>query len=310
MTKKRLQQIGVFLSALLLGSLFNTSPVFVRDASAEVETSLKISTGFRFDDLDWNIEDTDGSPNILSELTWTDLAIVQIKADGKLIIGNSFYMRGALGYGEIFDGDNQDSDYAGDDRTLEFSRSNNDADEGYVLDASVGLGYQFKLKEFAITPLVGYSYHKQNLVITNGFQTIPAFGSFSGLNSSYDAQWKGPWTGFDMSFKIIEELTLSGVFEYHWADYEAVADWNLRTDFEHPKSFEHIADGNGILLSAAINYAFNKHWGIGFLANYQKWSTDAGISRTFFSNGTQGETSLNEVNWESVAAEIGVTMSF
>lgn len=310
MNKKILQQTGVFLSALLLGYIFIISSVFVRDASAEVEASLKIGPSYRVDNLDWNIADSDGSPNILSELTWTDLKIVQIKADGKLIKSNNFYMRGSIGYGKIFDGDNQDSDYDGDDRTLEFSRSNNDADDGDVLDVSAGLGYQFRLKKFTIAPLIGYSYHEQNLVMTNGFQTIPAYGSFPGLNSSYDAQWNGPWTGFDISYKIMEKLTLSGVFEYHWADYEAVANWNLRNDFEHPKSFEHIADGNGILLSAAVDYTFNKHWGIGFLANYQEWSADAGIHRVFTSNGAIGVTRLNEVNWESYAAEIGVTISF
>lgn len=284
--------------------------VFLGDASAEAETSLKISEGFRVDNLNWSIASPSGSPNILSELTWTDLMIIQTKVDGKLILANSFYIRGALGYGVIISGENQDSDYAGNDRTLEFSRSYTDTNDGNVLDASMGFGYQFKLKKFTITPLVGYSYHEQNLIMTNGVQTIPATGPFPGLNSTYDTQWKGPWAGIDMSFNMTEELTLSGVFEYHKANYEAVANWNLRSDFEHPKSFEHIADGNGILLSAAINRTFNEHWGIEFLTNYQKWSTNDGIDRTFFSNGTQTEMRLNEVTWESVAVEIGVTFSF
>ena len=43
-------------------------------------------------------------------------------------------------YSWIFDGKNQDSGYAGGDRTLEFSRSNNNSDEGNMLDASFGIG--------------------------------------------------------------------------------------------------------------------------------------------------------------------------
>ncbi len=43
-------------------------------------------------------------------------------------------------YSWIFDGENQNSDYAGDDRMLEFSRSNNNSDEGNMLDASFGIG--------------------------------------------------------------------------------------------------------------------------------------------------------------------------
>jgi Protochlamydia outer membrane protein len=43
-------------------------------------------------------------------------------------------------YRRIFDGENQDSGYAGGDRTLEFSRSNNNSDEGNMLDAFFGIG--------------------------------------------------------------------------------------------------------------------------------------------------------------------------
>lgn len=282
----------------------------LRDASAEIDASLQLGPGIRQDNLDWSIADIDGSPNILSELTWTDLTIIQIKASGKLIIADKFYIRGSLDYGEIIDGENQDSDYSGNDRTGEYSRSNNSTDEGNVYDLSAGLGYQFRIKRLTIAPLIGYSYHTQNLVITDGNQTIPPIGHFPGLHSTYDAQWDGPWTGLDLSFTIIEKLMLSGVVEYHWADYKGVADWNLRDDFDHPRSFEHTAEGNGILVSAAIHYAFSEHWGVGFAGNYQDWSTDPGTDRTFFADGTEVTTRLNEVNWDSVATELSITFRF
>ncbi len=297
--------IGIIIGVFLL-SIY---PLSVRDASAERKASITFNNGYRVDDLDWNI--AGNNTNILSELTWSDLKIYQVKADGKVVL-EWFYLRGSIGYGWIFDGENQDSDYLGDNRTLEFSRSNNSSDNGNVMDASVGAGYQFNpgSGRLKVAPLVGYSLHEQNLTITGGFQTIPATGSFSGLNSTYDTKWKGPWAGVDLSIEASRNLTLFGSFEYHWADYEAEANWNLRTDFAHPKSFEQIADGKGILVSAGGIYAIDDHWLINANVGFQDWSTDAGTDLTFFADGTTSSTRLNEVNWSSFEAMLGIMYRF
>ena len=99
-------------------------------------------------------------------------------------------------------------------------------------------------------------------------------------------------------------------FEYHWADYYAEADWNLRTDFKHPKSFEHEADGWGVVFRTGGDYALNNTWSLNFNWDLQKWETDEGIDRTFFSNNTVGQTQLNEVNWESFSLRLGATARF
>ena len=137
--------------------------------SSTIEAALGLSLGYRVDDLDWNISgDINGNnPNILSELSWDDLESFQIRARADILLLQRIYMRGVFGYGWIFDGKVQDSDFSGNNRTLEFSRSNNSADDGDLLDASIGAGYQFSFAldsfESGIIPLVGYSYHEQNL---------------------------------------------------------------------------------------------------------------------------------------------------
>ena len=288
----------------------------------DFRSQFLMGLGYRSDDLKWSIagDIAGNNPNILSELTWEDLGIFQVEVENRTII-RSIYLRGNLAYGWIFSGDNQDSDYLGDNRTLEFSRSNNSADAGNTFDASVGVGYQFLFSSgfFGITPLVGYSYHEQNLTMTDGNQTLtspiaPPLGPFPGLDSSYDTQWKGPWLGVDAAFSsasssnkttVFDEYELILGFEYHWADYEAEADWNLRTDFAHPKSYEHEADGTGVVLSADLNIYFNAHWALNLNANYQTWETDPGTDRTFFADGTVSETRLNTVEWDSYAVMIG-----
>jgi hypothetical protein len=307
-------------------------PISKKGTFPWLESELVLSAGYRVDNFDWNIAgDIHGNnPNILSELSWEDLEIYQLELYNKTIVGEVIYLRGSLGYGWIKDGDNQDSDYLEDNRSLEFSRSNNDADDGDTLDASLGIGYPFTFGSgfVGLTPLVGYSYHEQNLTMTNGNQTItwisldpdfpdgPPLGPMLGLDSTYEAQWKGPWVGFDLIFtskavhRYLAQVEAYVNLEYHWADYCAEADWNLRTDFAHPKSFEHDADGHGIILSAGWNVVWSGHWALNANFDYQDWSTDHGTDRTFFSDGSVEETRLNEVDWRSYAIMVGLSYRF
>ena len=232
---------------------------------------------------------------------------------------NIIALRGYANYGWVFDGDNQDSDYLGDNRTFEFRRSNNSTDDDYVWDASLAIGYPFRFGQTVLgtlTPLLGYSYHVQNLDITDGYQTIPDLGPFPGLDSSYDTEWYGPWIGFDLRFKARKIAAFAHRFEtyftyeYHWVDYNAEANWNLRDDFRHPKSFEHDADGNGWKIGVGFNLWLHRNCALNFNYDYQDWSTDGGIDKVFFSDGSTAKTKLNEVNWTSYALSLGVSLRF
>ena len=230
-------------------------------ADRPVRFEFALDAGYRFDELKWNIAGnlSGTSPNILSELTWENLRTFQLKLSNTTTVKEVIYLRGYLDYGWINAGDNQDSDYAGDDRTLEFSRSNNNSDDGNMLDGSIGIGYRitFGGDTFQLIPLLGYSYHEQNLRMTDGYQTIPAFGSFPGLDSTYETRWYGPWIGVDFKIQtrefdsFVKRAVFYTTLEGHSVDYDAEADWNLRTDFAHPKSFEHDAEGDGIIVRSA-----------------------------------------------------------
>jgi hypothetical protein len=334
-TKHGLKNIAVQLAAagiIILGAADTiyagasieqgqNQPAATQTSRFRAETELIVSAGYRRDDLDWNIAgDTSGNnPNVLSELTWDDLESYQVKFQGSLVIPNMIALRGVADYGWIFSGENQDSDYAGNNRTYEFSRSNNSADDGDLWDVSLALGYPFRWGQSVIgtlTPLAGYSYHEQNLTMTDGCQTIPPTGSFPGLHSSYDTEWKGPWIGFDLNFKAKEIKTVAHRFEtyfsyeYHWADYHAEADWNLRDDFRHPKSFEHDADGNGWIIRTGFNFWLQRHIALNFNFDYQNWSADDGTDKVYFTDGTTDKTRLNEVNWTSYDVGLGLSVRF
>lgn len=315
------------LSVLLVIFLLFSTTV---SASDLIKTSgLDLSMGYRVDQLDWNIAGNNSgtTPNVLSELTWSDLEIFQLQLDGwaetrdLLWLKTNTLLVGKLAYGRIYSGDNQDSDYDGDNRSLEWSRSNNQSDKGFTLDASGGFGPKYKLLagRLSIAPLLGYSFHMQDLSMTDGVQTVadtghsPAplsIGPIPGLDSSYTAYWWGPWLGLNLQLAPVEKLSLELTGEYHIVEYFAEANWNLRPDLAHPISFEHEAHGTGLVLTLKSAYELNQRWSVVFSGNVQYWQTGDGQDTTYDADGTRGGTRLNEVNWESYALMFGLRYRF
>lgn len=136
---------------------------------------------------------------------------------------------------------------------------------------------------------------------------IGRFMSFSEFFNKY-------FTGG--TYDVLDIITFTNTFylylsgEYHDVEYSAKVDWNLRQDFQHPRSFVHDADGEGITLKAGLEKALNKQWTMGLNYNKQKWSTDPGIDRVYFTGGTSSETRLNEVVRESEAINLSVVYRF
>jgi len=290
----------------------------VAGADVRILADYGLEAGYRQDELDWNIADVDGSPNVLSELTWKDLRILEGRLRGGVSMGRGGHflrLQGVFGGGPILDGENQDSDYLYDDRQGEFSRSNNQAGSGSVMDWTVGGGYEFRsgADRFRVRVLGGYGENEQNLRMTDGMQTVtspglPPLGPIEGLHNRYETVWQGPWAGLELDLRPGGRFRLSASFEHHWVDYYAEAEWNLRTDFQQPKSFEHEASGTGIVAGIAVEYAFSNSWSIRLAGAWRDWRAEDGTDRVFFSSGSRVESPLNEVNWTSWGLALGVTL--
>lgn len=288
-------------------------------AARALEQTFDAEAGYRNDSLRWNIaSDLTGrsTPNILSELTWKQLQILQLRLGWQMQAQNGFHLRTTGAYGWILDGRNQDSDYFGNNRTLEFSRSNNDANGDNVWDVSTAIGYRKTLGDpaFQVTPLLGVSHHAQNLRITHGNQTIPNLGAFSGLNSTYQAQWKGPWLGAEVEWDTADATRVFLRLERHHVDYSAEANWNLRTEpvtgFQHPKSFEHRATAIGNVISFGGWGELTRRWSSKLTFDYQRWKANPGTDEVFLINGNTSTSRLNKVEWRSWAISGGVELRF
>ena len=82
-----------------------------------------LSVGYRIDTLSWSIADS--TVNVASLVKWQDTVIAQLRADAKLYLNNDWQLRGSVATGAVHTGTNQDSDYAANNYTQEYSRSNN-----------------------------------------------------------------------------------------------------------------------------------------------------------------------------------------
>lgn len=289
-------------------------------ATIKPDYSLTLHTGYRTDELFWNkgqvstaINGTTYNPNILSELTWDSLETwyTRLGLEG---IHQNYLVRMHVGYGTSYSGDNQDSDYFFDNRQGEFSRSNNNADDSVFLDWSFGLGYAYPLNErLQIKGLGGYAWNKQDLKITDGFQTIDTIngntGSFSGLDSSYEAIWKGLWLGAEAEYAIQDQWSARLGYEYHIVDYDAEGYWNLRTDWSSP-SFEHDSDGTGHVFSLNVDYRLHEQWTASLLYHLSYFVADEGTEVINFANGSTASTVLNEAEWDSSQLLIGAKYKF
>lgn len=301
--------------------------------STHVKGNVTLALGLRWDDLDWNIAgNAAGSrPNILSELTWSDIESYQLSLSAQAQVGRHFYSRGHVNYAWIDAGTVRDSDYSGDDRTLEWSRSISETNDDELWDVVLGGGYPFTFQQrrWLVAPMVGASVHKQNLRITDGRQVLsaapppgysppPEIGPLnSRLNSLYEAFWTSAWAGFDLRYQLPAKADAAPPMEwglslaYHfWADYEAEANWNLREDLRHPVSFRHEADADGISVQAEWLIRLNRYLNVNLNWNYCRWEADAGKATAYFAEGGQQVTRLNEVNWDSQSILLGLALRF
>jgi hypothetical protein len=290
-------------------------------AAWQPRLDLTLGTDYRRGELDWNIAgDVFGAnPNVQSQLRWYDLESPQVNAALHAEL-DRVVVEAKGAYGGITDGSNQDSDYLADDRQLEFSRSDNKSG-GELAEGSLGVGYRLRFYDkatdhyTAIIPMLGYSLNRQNLQIRDGVQTIPATGPFTGLDSRYDAEWRGPWLGVALQMAAGPRTALVLAMDYHWAQYKAEANWNLRKDLAHPVSFRHDGYGTGIVAALTLSHDLTRHWSVIARLEAEHWRANAGRDTLYTVDPDTGEqqtlvTRLNAVEWQSRAAGLAVRYRF
>lgn len=273
--------------------------LLIGGAPAGAASELALEAGYRLDEFEWSIAGPGGSPDVLSELSWTDLRIVQLGLRGQTDLG-PLQLRVAGYYGEAYAGSVRDSDFLGDDRTDEFLRTVNSAEGSTFTGAELAAGLPLPLSQrnwrLQLIPLVGLSYQRQDLRL-QGEQ---------GLDSRYRAEWLGPWVGLELAARHRGGFGASLRADYHFeTNYDAEATWNLREDFAQPVSFVHEAGAGGTALALIGSYAPPaSNWSLALRADWQRWTTEIGTDTLFFAAGGSSVSRFNGAEWESTALSL------
>ncbi|MBN2487167.1 MAG: hypothetical protein JXB34_14430 [Bacteroidales bacterium] len=233
------------------------------------------------------------SPNVFSELIWTNLVPAGLEFPIEWNFHRRFYLKCNTQAAFFTTGTATDTDYEGDNRTDTVFHTHADANKGSLLAFSPSVGIRFKLsKTLSIAPSAGFGINNQNLFLLDNGKTPVT----KNLASTYKAYWYGPFISLETGLTFSKILTLSVTVGYHQVNYRAKANWNLIENFQHPLSFRHTAKGFGLENSVSLCYSKSK------LRPYLKighmyWSTGNGTDELYLATGEVKKTRLNDVTY-------------
>lgn len=242
----------------------------------------EVGAGYRQDYLNWNIDGGASGPNILSELKWKDLQMINYYGQLRLTLPIISFIRVTGNYGTVFSGKNTDWDYHGDNRTDPFGYAVSNAGKGEAFEISGAWGRAFSglIPGTTIIPLVGYSLQEQHLRFYDGLQVFyydTENSLMPDLASNYRAKWYTPFVGLDLIITPSDRFELYTTAEWHTGTYRGTGFWNLRTDFL--SELRHHAYLDGVVLRLQANYKWNSRLTTGILGEHINMITGKGINQ-------------------------------
>ena len=266
-----------------------------------INTQLEISDS----ELVWDIASSASAtttPNILSELSFRDIRslgyVINLGYMNRFDNNIAFVLEAEYADSRIRSGRAQDSDYASDNRTDEFSRSFSDIESDSINYFSLATGIKTRwlnTKGHYLSFLIGYKKHNVDITMTNGVVEIPEADAGSlipGLNSTYNSEFRSIFAGLSTEH-VFSWGTIGFRYDLYYTDLKAEADWNLRTDFAHPVSFEQVGDGKGYAATLGYTYNHNRNWDYSIDYVVTKYHIQDGYDQTYFSDTTSFIVKLN-----------------
>lgn len=283
-----------------------------------INTQLEMSDS----ELVWDIASSASAtttPNVLSELSFRDIRslgyVINLGYMNRFDNNIAFVLEAEYADSRIRSGRAQDSDYASDNRTDEFSRSFSDIESDSINYFSLATGIKTRwlnTKGHYLSFLIGYKKHNVDITMTNGVVEIPEADAgtlIPGLNSTYNSEFRSILAGLSTEH-VFSWGTIGFRYDLYYTDLKAEADWNLRTDFAHPVSFEQVGDGKGYAATLGYTYNHNRNWDYSIDYVVTKYNIQDGYDQTYFSDTTSFIVKLNNSEYKQESIRIGVSYNF
>ncbi|ANI88129.1 hypothetical protein A9P82_01655 [Arachidicoccus ginsenosidimutans] len=249
---------------------------------------IEFGTNYSVDNFKWSIAGNQQgkNPNVLSEITYKSIKRFGIAMNLHYNITNQFFFNVTLNHLYTINGQVTDIDYAGDNRTYPNSQL---------------LFKSKKGKENMFNPYIDYLILKDkkiNLVIGIGYNVTKNSYYFtseqaSDIKTIYYPTWQAAQLHTMLTSHLFNKFAIELRINESYLFYHATANWLLRTDFNHPKSFTDKAQGYGTDLDLEFKYCLFKHITINLSGIYSNWKTNAGIDVLYLSNGSNTRTKMN-----------------
>ncbi len=281
--------------------------------------------------LDWSIaRDLAGkdTPNILSELEFERVQSRELGVSASIASearGSwQLLLEGDGAYGWIDRGTTIDSDYFGDNRTGLYSRSRATitGDNGYALRGGGGIAYQLVPDRHTVQAIFGVYRQVQTLNFQSGRQLVADATVYSGselnavntqlqheLDTHYRTEWQGNYLSLGYQW-YLQKWSSAWRMNYLQGRYYGEGHWNLRDDFQQPRSFSHYVNSTGVELLWTLNYEIGPQWNAYIGLMHQHWQSDTGVGVSYLADGSINATRFNGVSWQVNQTRVGVSYRF
>ncbi|PJD94698.1 MAG: hypothetical protein CK425_10665 [Parachlamydia sp.] len=244
-----------------------------------------IGFGLRRDEFHSSFAAPDEKIKGLSELSWKDLYLYEVKAALKIVPFSHYNVRLKGDYGRIFHGKHLD------------------ANKGEAFDFSAALGYQSTWfnRCLIFNPMIGWSRHELHLNDDNAYQVLsssmPEGDVIEGRHSHYRTKWKGPWVGIDCAAMLVPCWSVKATIEYHWVQFRGIRHQNLPRDFS--QDFKNTAYGKGTIFTIGTQYIWNCLV-VGLEYDFAYMQASHGFDRVYTILG-QSRMHLKNACWHSMS---------
>lgn len=259
---------------------------------------------------------SDSQPNVLSELDFKDLngTVVALSVGSMSQVNENLALSWKLsgGSSSSLSGTTRDKDYLGNNRTEMFSDSTSSSSGSSINFFSIEGQMKFRWREsvgnyWGVS--LGASSYKYDIAIHTGTQLYPANGAIAGLKSSYTPEYKNISVGIFTEHQIGPTF-VTARYEKIKTLYDSESNWNLRTDYEHPKSFIQNGDGYGESFTVKVTLPVTEKLDLSLTGKKMSMGVKNGYDQIFLKDGDSGATKLNSSIVKNTSISLGISYHF
>lgn len=261
----------VLLSLLLLSNTFNS--ILFSQENNNATWNISPYAGLAINNLSFNIAGNElgTNPNILSELKWNKTLSVDFGVRLDYTIKN-FQVNGDFTFSQNLSGNVSDIDYNRDNRQGAYSELYLSNHKGNGFSFRLEPGFQIiKTNSSTFGPFISFQYAKNRNYLLNQKQwTNRDMDYINGLNSYYEYKFPEYGLGLFYNQKLTDKLNVDFKISGSYSQYYAYGNWNLRSEFLQPVSYEHKGQGYSIRpdlkfthqlsRSTALNLGYRMHY--------------------------------------------------